>query len=498
MPELISQKQKIKVAVCGVVNAGKSTLLNALQNQVTLQTGVVRTTKEAKSISFSNDIELIDLPGLDANEEDDSYTLRYLKEKVDVLMLVHNGLDGELNAFEMQLFNQILIKTDRILLIHTHTGGLDTEEKQTIEQIINRQLNRTLRHFYVDSIVYQKGVRERKKMLQEMGGIDALKRALFEGVADVRLSLSKEESAKKCAKLEQQRILLEKELETIKQKHQTTESRFQYIIEGLNEINAFEEDMQMKTELTNPGIIYLNAKRSSTSKRSSESAVESEAERLFHEQFVNVYDLIDAHQKKWENIVRESTRYEHSNYSLPYQLEQRILQRLRRLHYLGVSQLSDFVFQWNKIENVRFSFNEIKKINVFLNFSTVSWTSDVMSSDHYLSCNLKIYESTDYTRGFFGKEREVSTYDGSFSAAFRELNDDLSNISLDMKHHYEVEASEELLPFQERIEGQVGSELRTLKKQLFEEKTELSARLKMLNRLEKNIMRELVELSTSL
>lgn len=501
MPEMVSQKQMIKVAVCGIVNAGKSTLLNALQDQVTFETGVVRTTKEAKAIPFSDEIELIDLPGLDANEEDDLYTLRYLKEKADVFMLVHNGLEGELNAIEMNLFNQILTGTDRVLLVHTHTAGLNTEEKQTIEEIIDRQLDRPLRHFYVDSIVYQKGVSEKKKLLQEAGGVDFLKQALFESISDVRLSLLEEENVKKRDELKQQIVLKEQELQAVEQEHQFIQKRLQYVTAGLDEMVAFEADIQMKTELTNPGTIYLNAKRSSTSKRSSESAVEVEAERLFHDQFLQVYDLIDAHQKKWEKIVEEITRYEHSDDSLPYQLEQRILQRLRRLHYLGASQLSDLAFQWNTIKNIAFSFDALKKKSNpwdVWGSSAESWSSDVMSSDHYLSCNLNIYESTEYTRGFFGNEKEVSTYDGSFSAAFRELNQDLSTISLDMKRHYEAEADEELILFRKQIEGQIGTDIRLLKKQLSEEKTKLFAYVKQLDQQRKHTKQELIVLSIPL
>jgi len=189
LSELSLTKKVIRVAVCGIVNSGKSTLLNALQDQVTLETGAVRTTKKAKAIPFSDEIELIDLPGIDANKEDDLYTLGYLKEKADVFMFVHNGLEGELNAIEIKLFNQILTETDRVLLVHTHVAGLNTEERQIIEQIIDRQLDRPLHHFYVDSIIYQKGLNEKKKLLQEASGVDFLKQSLFESISDIRLSL---------------------------------------------------------------------------------------------------------------------------------------------------------------------------------------------------------------------------------------------------------------------------------------------------------------------
>ena len=499
--ELVLQPTVIKVAVCGIVNAGKSTLLNALQSQVVFETGVVRTTKEAKVIRFSQDIELIDLPGLDANEEDDVYTINYLKETADVFLLVHNGQEGELNAIEMKLFNQVLKETDRVLVVHTHMSNIDKEEKNNIEQIITQQLNRSVLHFYVDSLVYQKGVKESKKLLQEACGVDLLKQALLEGVSAFRMSLEKEKEAKKRLEMEMHFLLKQQQLEAINQGHQMIEERLKYVEEALTESKRIKNDTTTKIELSSPGTISLSARRSNTSKHSSESAVESEAERIFHEQFVKVYDLIDLHKKKWTQTVRESIRYEQVDHSLSYQLEKRMLQRLRQLHHLGESYLSDLAFEWKTIQSVRFSFDEIEqekgKVN-FYGYPSESWESDLMSSDHYVSCNVNIYESIEYRQGFFGKEKEVSSYDGSFSAAFRELNGDLLSISREMQHHYEGIADEELAPFKARIETQIGTAMSELKKVLEDEKIRLSVQLKWFDQQRKNMKKELNESQRSL
>ena len=501
MYELLLPPKVIKVAVCGIVNAGKSTLLNALQNQVVFKTGVVRTTKEAKVIQFSKDIELIDLPGLDANEEDDVYTMNYLKETADVFMLVHNGQEGELNAIEMKLFNQVLKETDRVLVVHTHMSNIDKEEKSNIEKIITQQLNRSVLHFYVDSLVYQKGVKENKKLLQEASGVDLLKKILLESVSAFRLSLEKEKEAKKRSEMEQYFLLKQQQLEDTNQKHQMTEERLKYVEEALTESKKVKNGTTIKIELSGPGTISLSARRSNTSKHSSESAVEAEAERIFHDQFVKVYDAIDLHKKKWTETVRESIRYEQANHSLPYQLEKRMLQLLRQLHHLGESHLSELAFQWKTIQDVRFLFDEIEKENEktkFYGYPSESWSSDLMSSDHYVSCNVKIYESTEYKRGMFGNEREVSTYDGSFSAAFRELNEDLLSISRDMQRHYEGIADEELAPFKARIETQISTAMSELKKVLEDEKIRLSVQLKGFDQQRKNMKKELNELQRSL
>lgn len=501
MSKLLLESSVIKVGICGIVNAGKSTLLNALQSQVVFETGVVRTTKEAKVIRFSQDIELIDLPGLDANEEDDVYTINYLKETADVFLLVHNGQEGELNAIEMKLFNQVLKETDRVLVVHTHMMNIDKEEKSNIEQIITQQLNRSVLHFYVDSLVYQKGVKENKKLLQEAGGMDFLKQALLESVSAFRLSLEKEKKAKKRSEMEQYFLLKQQQLEDINQGHQMIEERLKYVEEALTESKRIKNDTTTKIELSGPGTISLSARRSNTSKHSSESAVESEAERIFHEQFVKVYDLIDLHKKKWTQTVRESIRYEQADHSLSYQLEKRMLQRLRQLHHLGESYLSDLAFEWKTIQSVRFSFDEIEqekgKVN-FYGYPSESWESDLMSSDHYVSCNVNIYESIEYRQGFFSKEKEVSIYDGSFSAAFRELNGDLLSISREMQHHYEGIADEELAPFKARIETQIGTAMSELKKVLEDEKIRLSVQLKWFDQQRKNMKKELNESQRSL
>lgn len=508
MSELMPSRQKIKVVVCGVVNAGKSSLLNVLQNQVKFEIGPVRTTDEAKTTSFSHDIELIDLPGLDANEEDDVYTLRFLKDTADVILFVHNGQEGELNALEIEWFNRFLTITDRVWLIHTHVSNVNEEENQNIKDDINQQLRQSVRQFFIDSPVYEKGIKENKKLLQAAGGVDDLKQALSESVSEWRLSLEKETELKRRIKIEEQVIITQQELKDIKEKSIVTKERLKYVEEALEEIKHIKKTISLKVELSDIGKIQMDMNRVKTSKHSSRSAVRSEAESMFYSDFKNVQELITTSNEKWKKRVESLTQYEHSDSSLSYQLEKRVLDCLRHLYYVGATNLSDMSFNWESIYDVQFSFHEVEnkeEISFLHRYISEDWISQLMRFDYYIDNNLDIEKSVELKRNpsyiqyvVAPSPEWITSYEGFFSDAVRELNADLYSLNNKMNQYFEKIADERLDHFREQIEMCIGSGIDDLNIQLLIEKMRVSHQVQKLDQQKKKIRTQLKELEDHL
>lgn len=81
------------------MKAGKSSLFNAIIGEKEVfKTDVIRATVSNDSYEMENYI-LIDTPGLDANDEDTAVALEGYKS-ADIILFVHNVIDGELNKIE--------------------------------------------------------------------------------------------------------------------------------------------------------------------------------------------------------------------------------------------------------------------------------------------------------------------------------------------------------------------------------------------------------------
>src|SRR5262249_26521026 len=87
---------KLRFALMGQYNAGKSTLVNALIGEAVAPTGDVPTTRETRAYEF-RDFHILDLPGSDARVEEQREAERALREVHLVVYLASSqtGLDYE-------------------------------------------------------------------------------------------------------------------------------------------------------------------------------------------------------------------------------------------------------------------------------------------------------------------------------------------------------------------------------------------------------------------
>ena len=104
---LNNQKDESIVAVWGLMNAGKSYLLNMLTQHLEneyFKTNDFRETAEIKTAQFGN-ITYLDTPGLDASNTDDLEALRGVA-RADVVLFVHQP-QGELEKIEIDFLQQL-------------------------------------------------------------------------------------------------------------------------------------------------------------------------------------------------------------------------------------------------------------------------------------------------------------------------------------------------------------------------------------------------------
>jgi tRNA U34 5-carboxymethylaminomethyl modifying GTPase MnmE/TrmE len=179
------KEQALKVIACGMYNAGKSSLLNALTDQLeneAFATGPVRTTTKKAELSHHQFI-FTDTPGLDAKETDDAKAWATIRT-ADVWLFVHNPANGELDELEIKFLQQLATLPgatqgleQRLLLILSH---LDSHAKdiENIANVVRGQIKEYLKFepqtFFVSYTNYKKGYLENKQQLMQHSRIPML------------------------------------------------------------------------------------------------------------------------------------------------------------------------------------------------------------------------------------------------------------------------------------------------------------------------------------
>lgn len=175
-----------RVAACGLYNAGKSTLLNALTEQVEVAafaTGAARTTTASKTVR-NGGVDYVDTPGLDATTQDDEEAWRALAE-ADLLLFVHDPQTGELHDTEVVFLSQLASMADsdgtlfeRLIVVLTHLDSWEDNMDDTasaVVQQVNARLGFVPMVFPVSSVAYCRGRKEGKLRLVEHSGVPALR-----------------------------------------------------------------------------------------------------------------------------------------------------------------------------------------------------------------------------------------------------------------------------------------------------------------------------------
>ncbi|GAB7230945.1 hypothetical protein VrSk94_46400 [Vibrio rotiferianus] len=175
---------KPRIAVFGKYNHGKSTLLNAMVGEAIFKATDKRETIENKELEQDHVI-WIDTPGLDADvhKQDDKAAIKGAFEMADYLFLVHQAQAGELDKYEMQIFQQLARQdknySKKMFLVLTQIDQKSSDEVAIVEEKIRQQLltSLDLRELQIISVSahrYNRGLQEDKAVFCEKSGIHAL------------------------------------------------------------------------------------------------------------------------------------------------------------------------------------------------------------------------------------------------------------------------------------------------------------------------------------
>ncbi|MCE5989551.1 50S ribosome-binding GTPase [Pseudomonas sp. LM20] len=176
----------LHIAVCGLMNAGKSALLNALTGHLQeefFETKAVRATKVVQALTHQG-ITYVDTPGIDVNNEDEEQAWRGLAN-ADIILFAHNLRTGTLEAAEVEFLKALKRRRPDIescmLVVLTHSESATDQREARLEAIagILAPLFQTPRILVPTSFSsYRKGVLEQKPALINHSGINDLHKHL--------------------------------------------------------------------------------------------------------------------------------------------------------------------------------------------------------------------------------------------------------------------------------------------------------------------------------
>jgi len=196
LENLISSLSEIKpyIACTGLLNAGKSTLLNTLigdMDNQTFLTADIRETAESKTV-LHKDVFYVDTPGLDATEQDTKVVIDTLKE-ADVVLFVHNINTGEFDPSEFEFLKLVLKNWNdpksfikQTIFVLSKIDAINAEDEKAEIEATSEKIKVQIRTLFnyepmiisVAAESYQEGKRENEKLLQEYSNISSLKQAI--------------------------------------------------------------------------------------------------------------------------------------------------------------------------------------------------------------------------------------------------------------------------------------------------------------------------------
>lgn len=180
---LDSSTEKPIVAVCGLMNAGKSYLLNMLTRHIEqeyFKTADQRETTTNKMLETEQYIYL-DTPGLDANAQDDAVAQQGIT-KADIVLFVHQP-QGELDLIEMNFLRQLKDSFGKsakrsIIIVISKIDKEPSEKINAIDKEIQKQclevLGTQFTTFQVSNTYYKEGISEKENIIIEASHIDIL------------------------------------------------------------------------------------------------------------------------------------------------------------------------------------------------------------------------------------------------------------------------------------------------------------------------------------
>ena len=178
----------VRIAACGIYNAGKSSLLNVLAGQYekgaeAFKTGAARVTSKVSELRVAN-VTLVDMPGVDGALLDDEQAWQGVLSG-DCFFYVHRLMSSEFEQSEIEFLNrlkeQIRGLPDRLALVISQVDEiLENSEVEARKERVHKAFSEIIgfeprRVFPVSATRFAKGTVEGKQGMVERSGILALK-----------------------------------------------------------------------------------------------------------------------------------------------------------------------------------------------------------------------------------------------------------------------------------------------------------------------------------
>lgn len=178
-----------KVVVCGLLKAGKSSLLNVLTRHFSEEyftTNAARATIKVKSFKTGSVI-YIDTPGIDANKQDDIEAWNGLID-ADILLFAHNLREGNIVTSEKQFIEELKNKVPslsrKLIIVFTNSDSVPEEEKKHIFNSLCEEISDIIAVFNKPIIIsskdYKLGMEENEQGLIDISGIPFLQKNIEE------------------------------------------------------------------------------------------------------------------------------------------------------------------------------------------------------------------------------------------------------------------------------------------------------------------------------
>ena len=188
--------KSVTVTNTGVVSSGKSSLFNALLgikdgDAKRFKIGAARTTMSKDIEKYSDDIELVDTPGIDVKEEDDEVALNAICAS-SVIVMVHNIKMGMLQQNEVDWLKKIVLNfngdkeqlKNRFIFVNTWIDErmMEKSYQSTVEEtkrILFDTIGTEVEVYNVSAKLYTQGISKNQQKFIDISNILALKEAII-------------------------------------------------------------------------------------------------------------------------------------------------------------------------------------------------------------------------------------------------------------------------------------------------------------------------------
>ena len=190
--EILEDGKKIFIVNAGRMNHGKSSLFNSLLNKPVFAVDDIRTTMTRQDADFSQDVVMVDTPGLDADSSDDKVAFDAYR-RANLIVFVHTVKTGAVERDDIDSLNRMAKDAvspeyfwRHFVLVFSNIDEYDADDAEDSKKmrIIEEESLRNIKSgcgehdfpiFRVSNAYFQDGNEANSEQLIAMSGIQELK-----------------------------------------------------------------------------------------------------------------------------------------------------------------------------------------------------------------------------------------------------------------------------------------------------------------------------------